>query len=380
MKKKSCIRIAAVLASALLCGVLAGCTPAGTKDGSGASGSSADASQGAAGQVNQVTAGRVYAKDIDLSQYITLKDYQGFRVPRTGIEVNEQDVKDIVDNVYINTFPAELGVKDRSVVVGDTANIDYAGVKDGVAFEGGTAQGTNLTIGSGRFINGFEDGLVGVMPGETVDLNLTFPEDYGNADLAGQAVVFTVTVNYIIPEEKMDEAIQGFIPEVNSIADLNQYVYDYLYQTALDETQEEYEEEIMDTFLTQYCEFKELPQDWVNYHSEQARNYFVTAAFQMGTDPSTLVETYYGMSLEDFLAEYSDIATRRDIAMQAVVKQEGLGIPSDEELDRILEQYAADSGCESVADYLGEASKEDFRQDYNYEQAFQFIIDLAGKQ
>ena len=87
---------------------------------------------------------------------------------------------------------------------GDTANIDYEGKKNGVAFDGGTAKGYDLTIGSHSFIDGFEDGLIGVNIGDTVDLNLTFPKDYGNADLAGAAVVFTVKVNYVKDSETVD--------------------------------------------------------------------------------------------------------------------------------------------------------------------------------
>ena len=86
---------------------------------------------------------------------------------------------------------------------GDSANIDYVGKKDGVGFEGGTAEGYDLVIGSDTFIPGFEDGLIGVAIGSTVDLNLTFPKEYQNAELAGKAVVFTVKVNYVV--RQLDE-------------------------------------------------------------------------------------------------------------------------------------------------------------------------------
>ena len=90
---------------------------------------------------------------------------------------------------------------------GDTANIDYVGKKDGVAFEGGTAEGHDLVIGSNSFIPGFEEGLIGAAIGSTVDLNLTFPKEYQNAELAGKAVVFTVKINYAVRkfEEINDE-------------------------------------------------------------------------------------------------------------------------------------------------------------------------------
>ncbi len=371
---KPAVTCAVMLFSALLCGC------ANTTKGSTGSAESSTVTEVTPKEAKQVTEGRVYAKDMDLDKYISLKDYQSFRVARDEIIVNEEELQAILDNVYLNSFPEKLGVKDRAVAVGDTANIDYVGTLNGVAFDGGTANGAKLTIGSHTFIDGFEDGLVGVMPGETVDLNLTFPENYHNADLAGQAVVFTVTVNYIIPAEKMDEAIAGLIAEVNTIEELHQYIYDYLYDTAMQEGQESYEEQIMDAFLEEICDIKELPSEWTTYYSEQARNYFVTTALQQATDPETLVKTYYGMDLETFLKTYSELAAKRDLAMQALAKKEGLTIQTDEELDKLLEQYSTEAGCETIADYLGEASKEDFRQDYVYEQAFSFIIDLAGKE
>ena len=88
-------------------------------------------------------------------------------------------------------------IESGKVQKGDSANIDYVGKKDGVAFDGGTAKGYDLVIGSNSFIAGFEDGLIGAEIGSTVDLNLTFPSDYGNTELAGKPVVFTVTVNYV---------------------------------------------------------------------------------------------------------------------------------------------------------------------------------------
>ena len=96
-------------------------------------------------------------------------------------------------------------ITDRAIKQGDTANIDYTGYKNGIKFEGGEAQGYDLEIGSGSFIDGFEEGLIGVMPGETKNLNLTFPENYSSADLAGQAVIFKVKVNYIAEKYNTDD-------------------------------------------------------------------------------------------------------------------------------------------------------------------------------
>lgn len=141
----------------------------------------------------------------DLTEYITLGEYKGLSIDTASKEYNtaynSTVEKDISDNGIVNK---KLKGKVKS---GDIANIDYEGKRNGVAFEGGTAKGYDLTIGSGSFIAGFEDGLIGVNIGETVDLNLTFPKDYGKSELAGAAVVFTVKVNYVKSSDdvKMEE-------------------------------------------------------------------------------------------------------------------------------------------------------------------------------
>mgnify|MGYP003523801688 FL=1 len=159
MKKKTLGLLAAVLSVAML----AGC---GAKD-------TGDAS------ISQGAADSVVLKNLDVDKYVTLGEYKGLEVSVDTVEVDEDEWDTLVNNVYYGNITADNGgIKDRAVETGDTVNIDYEGKKDGVAFEGGTAQGYDLTIGSGSFIDGFEDGLIGVMPGETVDLDLPFPEGY----------------------------------------------------------------------------------------------------------------------------------------------------------------------------------------------------------
>lgn len=135
-----------------------------------------------------------------LSKYITLADYKGLKV-----DTKSDEFKECYNNVISSDVSAnDLYVKktEGTVANGDTANIDYTGKKDGVAFDGGTAAGYDLKIGSNSFIEGFETGLIGKKIGDTVDLNLTFPENYNSAELAGKAVVFTVKINYVKTEEE----------------------------------------------------------------------------------------------------------------------------------------------------------------------------------
>ena len=129
----------------------------------------------------------------DMKEFVKVGDYSN------EIDKSSSDYSYAAGNFYDLTFGDNLKGKltEGKVEDGDIANIDYKGLLDGVAFEGGTAAGYDLTIGSNSFIDGFEDGLIGAEIGKQIDLNLTFPKEYHSADLAGKSVVFEVTVNYV---------------------------------------------------------------------------------------------------------------------------------------------------------------------------------------
>lgn len=315
-------------------------------------------------------------KDIKVDKYVTLGEYKGLSVSSTFVDVADEEVEAVMLNLYNNSVPEEKGVKDRAVVTGDTVNIDYEGKQDGVAFQGGTAQGAFLTIGSGRFIEGFEEGLVGVMPGETVDLNLTFPVNYGNADLAGAEVVFTVTVNYIIPAQMDDEVIAGMgITGVTNADELRKYVYDFLSFYAQSSYNSSREDEVLNQFIDG-CVFEELPEAMLKKYEEIARTNIQSVASSAGMTPDNYTLNYYGMGFEEFVSEYAKEALKQNLAMQAVANRENLNI-SDEELDSMLADYAAQAGYDSVEEYIGETAKEDFREYFMYERVFDFLLENA---
>lgn len=135
-----------------------------------------------------------------LNKYIDLGEYKGIKV-----DTKSDEFKKFYDSAVSSDISSnDLYVRktEGEVSNGDTVNIDYTGKKDGIAFDGGTAEGYDLTIGSNSFIEGFETGLIGKKIGETVVLNLTFPENYNSSELAGKAVVFTVKINYVKTTEE----------------------------------------------------------------------------------------------------------------------------------------------------------------------------------
>lgn len=361
MKKKKAIK---ALAALLMVGILAGC--------------------GAKGEVQDESSQEVLLKDVEVEKYVTLGEYKGLRIniPSPEVDLNQRD--ELVETVYQDALKyatgvmVEDGITDRAVEEGDTVSIDYEGKKDGVAFDRGTAAGAYLIIGSGQFIDGFEEGLVGVMPGETVDLQLAFPEGYGNTELAGQEVVFTVTVNYIMPEG-MHEAIVSIIglENVTTGKELEQYVYDFLLETAELTYEADVQNAVLELFM-QNCTFEELPEVLVSQYENRFRENITTNASYMGMSGDMYLLQYYNYTggVEQFIDEYAEEAVRQDLAFQAVANQENL-VVDDEELNEALLEQAQSYGYTTVEEYIGDISLEIYRSDLLLSKVFAFLIENA---
>ena len=157
-----------------------------------------------------------------MSKVNQLGNYKGIEVTISSRQVNQEDVEREIQQLLSQR--SQLVEKDGTVEIGDVTTIDFKGLKDGVAFDGGTAEGYQLEIGSGSFIPGFEEQMIGMAKGETRDLNLTFPENYGAKDLAGADVVFQVTVHHIASKVKAqldEEFVKSLqIPDVETVDDL----------------------------------------------------------------------------------------------------------------------------------------------------------------
>lgn len=313
--------------------------------------------------------------EMDVDQYVTLGDYKNLGVTMEPITVDETEVEQWMLQLYHSAMTASDGITDRAVETGDPVDIDYQGIDDGVAFAGGTAQGALLTIGSHRFIDGFEDGLIGVMPGETVELNLAFPENYGNAELAGHEVVFVVTVNYIVPQVKdMEDSVVAALGDdsIASVADLRQYVYDYLYDSMESEYYSEMESQILYALVAK-CTYEELPEGLVEEYRGVFTGNLENQAAAWGMTAESLANVY-GMTAEEFVDFYASESARQSLALQAIANRENLKV-SDEELKELLEMYAANAGYSTVEEYLGETPKEQYRNYFMTQKVVEFLMD-----
>lgn len=311
-------------------------------------------------------------RNTDVDKYLTLTDYQNLSVTVEPVTVEQEERDYSVMESYSGFATAEnSGVTDRAVVNGDTVNIDYVGKKDDVAFDGGTATGAFLVIGSGSYIDGFEDGLVGVKPGETVELELSFPEDYDNTELAGQAVVFSVTVNYIVELRDAVVATMG-IEGVGTVEELQQHVYDELYASREAEYTKKVKNAIMGVLLEQ-CTYTELPEAVLESNKEYVRG-IVNAAASYGLDADTYTNYFFGMNAEDYINSYAEQLTKQDIILQAIANREGLNV-KDKELRDTLKEYAENAGFDTVEEYLGDASEEEYRNYFMNEKVMDFLLE-----
>ena len=275
--------------------------------------------------------------DYDMTQYVQLGDYRNLDVMYSETEITD----DIVDYAYRNFISDYAEAVDpayyetgREVRDGDVVSLDFCGKKDGVAFDGGTATGYILEIGSGSFIPGFEEGLIGVMPGEEVDLDLTFPENYQSAELAGQAVVFTCTVQGIVTIDSILATANDNLEEgQNALAseeDLRDLCRTELLKQAADYAMQDFESQLLNELPGLVTETQEIPADLKQAYDDLTLQSITNlAATYYGMDPETLL-AYNGMTLDDYIAMYSYPQLLSDVALYCIAAENGI-LPTEEE-------------------------------------------------
>ena len=300
-----------------------------------------------------------YWSGIKALDYVTLpEDYAAIPLKKADIEPTEEDIQSQIDSVLSQNTTTRQ-VTDRAAADGDTVNIDYAGTVDGVAFTGGTYSGYSLTLGSGSFIDGFEDQIVGHKPGETFDVNV--PDGYSDStDADGNAVVlsnkkavFSVTLNYI-SEEILPELTDAWVEEhfgtsddVHTVEDLRAEFRQMLYQNNLNTA-------VMDYLLANSTFKDELPKEITDYQVNQCLNYYYTMANYYGYDLDSFLQTAAGYDSADALLEnMSDSITqyaREALLYQAVAEAMDIA-PTQEQVDTYssyTETYGANY-CTMVA-------------------------------
>lgn len=314
-------------------------------------------------------------KSMKVDKYVTLPDYKNLEVsvaPKN--EVTDDDVEYYIQNVMQQND--SFKITEGTVEEGDLVNIDYSGAMDGTPFEGGTAQGQWLKIGSKAFIDGFESGLVGKTIGETVDLNLKFPEGYSNQELSGKDVVFTVTINSKLDSltdenlSKLDDSCKTVDEYRSTVKEFLGSYAEYLYSNDL--------KSAVSSKLMEGCTFKDIPQELIDRFTVSLREEYQAAADTAGVDLETYMKNYYGVSdIEKSFADAAVQCAQESLMLQAIANKEDLNI-TDEELTQKVQDYVDTSETyENVEDYLGQKDKEDTRESLMYTKVYDFLIENA---
>lgn len=379
--KKRALLVAGIMAAALLTGCGDSSTQSGSESAVEQSGDTASKAAVSTGDKSDSS-----AEDEDYSKYVTLGEYKGIELVKLSDVVSDEAIQEKIDSNVAATATQEQ-ITTGTVKEGDTVNIDYEGKKDGVAFDGGTASGYDLTIGSGSFISGFEDGLIGVSVGETVDLNLTFPENYATESLAGQDVVFTVTVNSIAGEDiipTLDDAwvVENSTEGSKTVEEYREEVKKGLEETLQANNQTERENAIM-TILVNNSEISGYPEARVQQYKDQVDENLSSMAEAYGMDKDTFIQNYYGMTTEEYeenLDQLSKDATAQEMIVSLIADAEKITY-TDEEVEKKIEEVAKEYGFGSADEFMEQYGEEkvkaELAKELQYDKVIQFVTDNA---
>lgn len=361
MKKSPLLRCAALGTATLLTVALTGCgedaSSAATAETAGSASSVAEATDETAEDAYGYLAdfsysapldGNGYFTNVKASDYVTLPDgYDKMTMPSGTDQYSDEDLELYIRDNILATYAVTTEVTDRAAALGDTVNIDYVGSVDGVEFSGGNTQGSgaDLLLGSGSYIDDFEDQIVGHIPGETFNVEVTFPEDYGNEELNGKDAVFVTTLNYISEE---------VLPELT-----DEWVVENLQENTGFTTAEEFRTRIRSDLIYDN-ECNELYDQLIdNVQFAEAMPVEVTDYY---TD-LTLLSAYsyasaYGMDLESFLAAmgYGSVdgyitaaqsaiesSVHQAVLLQAIAEQKSITC-DDTTMEGMLSRYFGTNG------------------------------------
>lgn len=315
----------------------------------------------------------------DLSEYIRVGTYKGVEIEDVSYEVTDEDIDNYV--LLARSNYAEATEKTDPAEWTDTLNIDFVGYQNGETFDGGSAEGYDLTLGSGQLIDGFEEGLVGAKPGESVTLELHFPDPYSvNPTLSGQPVTFVVTVNHIYAQT---------LPEYTDAFVLANYGYESIaaFESALRTSMEEqYESErqyyrisqAWNTVLTE-AEVLKTPQTEYDAMTAEYIAYYTSLAEAESITLNEYTSEKMGMTVkefEDWVAEEVNAYLKEEMILYYIARAEDISV-SDAEYESGALEYAAYYGLSSVEELEAYFDPADIRKNLLFDKVLEFLADEA---
>lgn len=331
--------------------------------------------------VTQIEKGKpfIFTALVALKPEVKLGKYKGVKVDKADTEVTDEEV-DAEINKEREHNARNIEVTDRAVKDGDMTVIDFEGFVDGVAFEGGKGENYPLTIGSGAFIPGFEEQLVGAEIGKEVEVNVTFPEDYQAEDLQGKAAVFKCTVKEIKEKElpELDDEFASEVSEFETLAEYKADVKDKLTEKKVKEAKDAKEAAVIEAIVND--SEMEIPEPMLTTQQRQMVDEFAQRMQMQGLS----MEQYFqftGATYDKMIEQVKPQAERRiksRLVLEAIVKAENIEASEEEyeeELKSMAEAYQME--VEKVKEMLPKKSTEQIKQDIAVRKAAEFAVEHA---
>ncbi len=328
--------------------------------------------------VVQVEKGKsfIFTAEVALKPEIELGKYKGVKIEKIDTEVTDEDITKEIDKER-ESNARTISVEDRAVKDKDMTVIDFEGFVDGIAFEGGKGENHPLTIGSGAFIPGFEEQLIGAKLNKEMEVNVTFPEEYQAAELAGKAAVFKVTVKEI-KEKELPALDDEFASEVSEFETLDEYKADVkkkLAEKKEAEAKSKKEDAVIEAIINDSK--MEIPDPMVDTQAKQMAQDYAGRLQQQGLS----LEQYFqftGMDMEKFLTQMKPGALKRiqsRLVLEAIVKTEDIKISDDEfeaEITRMAEMYQMEA--DKLKEMVGDYEKEQITEDLAIQKAVELVV------
>ena len=321
----------------------------------------------------------IFTAEVAVKPEVTLGEYKGVEVPKSETEVTDEDIDAEIKKEQEKNSRT-VTVEDRGAENGDITTIDFEGFVDGVAFEGGKGTDYPLTLGSGSFIPGFEDQLVGAKAGDHVEVNVTFPEEYQAAELAGKAAVFQCDVNKVETKElpELDDDFAQDVSEFDTLAEYREDVKKNLTEKKEKEARAAKENAAVDKAI-ETAEM-EIPDAMLNTQVRQMMNDFASRMQSQGLT----MEQYFqftGMTAEKMQEEMKPQALKRiqtRLVLEKIAETENIEVSEDEvneEISKMAEMYKMEA--DKLKELLGDRELEQMKKDMAVQKAVTLVADEA---
>ena len=318
----------------------------------------------------------IFTAELAVKPEVTLGDYKGLDVPKTRVTVKKEEVEEELKRTQEQNA-REITIEDRPVKDGDILTIDYSGSVDGEKFEGGTAQDQTLIIGSGAFIPGFEEQLIGKELNEETEINVTFPEEYHAADLAGKEAVFEVKIK-AMKEKELPELDDEFASEVSEFETLDEYKADIkekIRERKKEEAKTERENKLVDLAVENAQ--MDIPDAMVEEQVQQMTEEFAQRLSYQGLSMEQYLQ-FSGMDAQKFADDMKPQAVKRietRLVLEAIVKAENIEVSEEEykaEVEKMAAMYQMET--EQLEKLIQDAQKEQMMDDIAVQKAVDFLV------